>query len=621
MRVLLVAPPFTQFNAPYASVPHLLGFLKRRQVEATQFDLSLQLILKILSAENLALVAQVIKLRFDPETLTPTQQFFLKNLNRYLETIGPTMKFLQGQAPELAQRLVTRRFLPEGPRFKILGQVPNLMKGGSRGMGEPLFGTLSLQDFGKHLATLYVDDVNDVVSQSIDNRFVLSRYAESLSLSAADFTPLETALAATSNLIEGYLEGLTKEFWERYRPQLVGYSVPFPGNFYATLRSAKYLKKLDPSVKIVLGGGYFNTELRTLNEPRVFKYVDYVTLDDGEMPMACLLDYLEGRGTDLRRTFLLEGGQVRYVDNPELGDVPQTEQGTPCYENLPVKSYFSLLEVPNTMQRLWSDGWWNKVRLAHGCYWHKCRFCDVSLDYICRFEPTPADLVVQRLEEVVEQTGSIGFHFVDEAAPPALLRAMSERIIAKKLTFSWWTNIRFEKSFTPELAGVMARAGCIGVSGGLETATDSSLKLMNKGVTLSSVREILAAFKKAKILVHAYLMYGFPGQNLEEVKEALGNVRGFFREGMLQSAHWHRFTLTVHSPIGQNPAAFGLEATPCSIHAFARNAVACKDHSGVDWDKVGAALRKATYNYLYGNFLGEAIEYWFADAGVGVPGK
>jgi hypothetical protein len=55
------------------------------------------------------------------------------------------------------------------------------------------------------------------------------------------------------------------------------------------------------------------------------------------------------------------------------------------------------------------------------------------------------------MEEIMEQTGQNGFHFVDEAAPPALMRALALEIIKRKLTVSWWTNIRFEKSFTRDL--------------------------------------------------------------------------------------------------------------------------------------------------------------------------
>ena len=71
-------------------------------------------------------------------------------------------------------------------------------------------------------------------------------------------------------------------------------SVPFPGAVYAALRIAQTIKERDASIVVVLGGGYVNTELRALAEPRVFDFVDYVTLDAGERPLLALLDHLAG---------------------------------------------------------------------------------------------------------------------------------------------------------------------------------------------------------------------------------------------------------------------------------------------------------------------------------------
>ncbi|MFQ8806691.1 MAG: hypothetical protein ACLR8Y_18375 [Alistipes indistinctus] len=72
--------------------------------------------------------------------------------------------------------------------------------------------------------------------------------------------------------------------------------------------------------------------------------------------------------------------------------------------------------MTNPMHRLWSDGRWNKMMLAHGCYWAKCAFCDTALDYICRYESVPAAQLVDWMEQVMGQTGSRGFSCVDEAA-------------------------------------------------------------------------------------------------------------------------------------------------------------------------------------------------------------
>jgi len=321
--------------------------------------------------------------------------------------------------------------------------------------------------------------------------------------------------------------------------------VPFPGNVYGAFRIARAVKRARPTAAVALGGSYVNTELRDLADPRVFEHVDFVTLDDGEAPLLALIDHLRGAATSdapttLLRTMVREGDRVVMRSDPSRHDVPHARTGTPTYDGLPLDRYLSLVEMLNPMHRLWSDGRWNKLTVAHGCYWKKCTFCDVSLDYIGRYDPIAADLLVDRIVALVDETGQTGFHFVDEAAPPAGLRALAERLIAREVTITWWGNIRFEKTFTPALAALLARSGCVAVSGGLEVASDRLLALMKKGVTVEQVARVSRAFTEAGVMVHAYLMYGFPTETEQETIDALAKTSVPFRSCGAASASWMR---------------------------------------------------------------------------------
>lgn len=94
------------------------------------------------------------------------------------------------------------------------------------------------------------------------------------------------------------------------------------------------------------------------------------------------------------------------------------EVGCPTYSGLTLGRYLTILDSTNPMHRLWSEGHWNKLTVAHGCYWKQCTFCDVGLNYISRYEMTPTDRLLQQIEQLIAETGRRGFHFVDEAAPP-----------------------------------------------------------------------------------------------------------------------------------------------------------------------------------------------------------
>ena len=609
----------TQLNTPYPSTAYLTGFLRSRGFTATQEDLALGLVLELLSSHGLRRLEETItRMRAQGSKrgarLGAQTAHFLRHGPRYLATIDPVIAFLQGRDPTLAHRIVSRQFLPEGARFESLQAFDT---GGGEDPLAWAFGALGTQDRARHLATLYLNDLADVLREAIDARFDFVRYGEQLAASQPSFDPLARALAAPHNLIDATLDRLTRDALQRHAPDLVLISVPFPGAVYGALRIAQSIKAERPSLPIALGGGYVNTELRELAEPRLFDCVDFVTLDGGERPLLALLEHLRGeRPRDrLVRTFVRDGaeaGVVRYVNAAEP-DVPFAETGTPSWEGLPLSRYLSLLDMLNPMHRLWSDGRWNKLTVAHGCYWKQCSFCDVSLDYISRYETAAASVLVDRIDRIVAETGQTGFHFVDEAAPPKALKALATELLRRQRAISWWGNIRFEKSFSPSVCQLLADSGCIAVSGGLEVASDRLLALMKKGVSVAQVARVTRAFSDAGILVHAYLMYGFPTQTVAETVDSLEYVRQLFQEGCIQSGFFHRFTCTVHSPVGLNPAEYGVTLVPPEPGRFARNDISFVDPSGVDHAALGRCLSTALYNYMHGVALDRDVRDWFRD--------
>ncbi|HEX5049618.1 MAG TPA: B12-binding domain-containing radical SAM protein [Gammaproteobacteria bacterium] len=606
----------TQINTPYPATAYLTGFLRLHAAElgltVAQADASLGLFLRLFSAPLVERLAAELQGRAREGArgtpMPPSIAHFLAHAERYVDTVDAAIRFLQRRDPSLALRIVSRAFLPEGPRFAHLEPA-------APALDEQLlhaFGTLGTTEQARYLASLYVDDLADAWRDGIDPRFELARYGERLAASAPSFAPLRDALESREpTLVDATLDELTRELVTEHRPDIVGVSVPFPGNVYGAFRMARTIRAAAPNATLVLGGGWVNTELRRLREPRVFDYFHYVTLDDGERPMLNLLARLAGKPTPLVRTYVRRNGAVALETDAASHDVPQRDAGIPTYDGLPLSRYVSLLEMLNPMHRLWSDGRWNKITLAHGCYWKKCTFCDVSLDYIGRYDRASTDLVMQRIRALIAETGETGFHMVDEAAPPAAMRALAKRLVADKLDITWWGNIRFEKTFTPELCTLLAKSGCVAVSGGLEVASDRLLALMKKGVTVEQVARVTRAFTDAGIMVHAYLMYGFPTETVQDTVDALERVRQLFAAGCIHSAYWHRFAATAHSPIGLHPERYGITLRPPAEISFAHNDVEFHDPVGTDHDFLGKGLRKALYNYMHGAGLDADVRTWF----------
>ena len=562
-------------------------------------DLGIEVILELFSKEGLESLFQVSGFKFQEFELNSQRIYSLKN--DYIKTIDSVIAFLQGKNPSLARQICSGNFLPEASRFAQLDDM------------EFAFGTMGMQDKAKHLATLYLEDLSDFIVECVDENFGFSRYAERLGRSANSFDDLYAELQNETTYIDKITFKILEGRLSQIQPKLVLISVPFPGNLYSAFRCAQFIKTNFPEIKVSMGGGFPNTELRSLKDTRVFEFFDFITLDDGELPVELLYNFCYSElvsEPEFKRTFLLENNEVVYKNNTSKSDYKQSEVGTPDYSDLLLDKYISVIEIANPMHSLWSDGRWNKLTMAHGCYWGKCTFCDISLDYIKIYEPIAAKILVDRIEELIAQTGETGFHFVDEAAPPALMREVALEILKRKLVVTWWTNIRFEKSFTKDLCLLLKASGCIAVSGGLEVASDRLLELIKKGVTVEQVAKVTHHFTEAGIMVHAYLMYGYPTQTIQETVDSLEMVRQLFELGVIQSGFWHQFAMTAHSPVGLNPEEFGVIPQQNEI-TFANNDIQFKDKTGINHDKFSFGLKKSLFNYMHGIGFDYDLQDWF----------
>ncbi len=561
-------------------------------------DLGIEVILELFSKQGLTNIFNSVE---ESELTSENLQRIYSLKEDYINTIDAVIAFLQGNNPTLARQICSGNFLPEAFRFNQLDDM------------EWAFGSMGMQDKAKHLATLYLEDLSDFIVECVDENFGFSRYAERLGRSANSFDELYAELQNETTYIDKITLKILEERIKEIQPKLVLISVPFPGNLYSAFRCGQFIKANFPEIKISMGGGFPNTELRSLKDTRVFEFLDFITLDDGELPVELLYKFCHSElvsEPEFKRTFLLENNEVVYKNNTIKHDYKQSEVGTPDYSDLLLDKYISVIEIANPMHSLWSDGRWNKLTMAHGCYWGKCTFCDISLDYIKIYEPIAAKTLVDRMEEMIVQTGETGFHFVDEAAPPALMREVALEILNRKLVVTWWTNIRFEKSFTQDLCLLLKASGCIAVSGGLEVASDRLLKLIDKGVTVEQVAKVTHHFTEAGIMVHAYLMYGYPTQTTQETIDSLEMVRQLFELGVIQSGFWHQFAMTAHSPVGLHPEEFGVIPQQNDI-TFANNDIQFTDKTGINHDKFSFGLKKSLFNYMHGLCFDYDLQDWF----------
>ena len=583
--ICLVIPPFTQLNTTYPSITYLHRFIKQHGYTAHLLDASITVAVQIFSRTGLQEIFENIEQQLEDGAEYPEEVWLLvARKQRILSIIDSVISFLQGKDNTLHAKIFAGGFLPETPRLAMVSLEH--------------FGSMGAYDGSKYLCTLFIEDIADLLKCCVDIGFDFGKYQAHLATGSVLFEPIIERLEQTT-LIDAYIDAVT----DTIATSCVAISIPFAGTVYAALRMGKRLRQR--GIAVWFGGGYVNTELRDMNDIRIWDYCDALCYDAGEEPLLHLLHRHYNKDHHLIRTKTKEG----YFHSPTHSHNPFVPIGD--YGDLPLGQYLQLLDTLSPAHRMWSDGRWNKFTLAHGCYWKKCSFCDIHVDYISRYVPASIVELVDQIEEVIAQTGNTGFHFVDEAAPPKMLREFALEILKRDIQISFWGNIRFEKAYTPDLCQLLAKAGLSMVTGGLEVAENRLLQKMRKGVTVEQAIHCTKAFQDAGILVHAYLMYGFPSQTTQETLNSMEMVRQLFAANLLDSAFWHRFVLTKHSDVYANPKEYAVEILHPSAEVFATNDIEHRDLKGDNHDIFDDVLPYALNLWMRGEDLDTPIYRFF----------
>ena len=585
LKVAIVVPPTVNLNTPYAAAPRLAGWLRHLGHTVVPVDLSLELFLRVFSRRGLErMFAEV-----DANALNAEQALVYQARDQYLKIIEDAVAVLQLRDLSSTTRIAQGGMLPLGPRSKSDRAAP---------------GTWGTTDFARYRVSLMFLELMEFFKATVSNHFGLTDYAASLAASPSSFDPIARELARPANAYLAMLDEVTAELMPE-DVDVVAITCPFPGNLIGSFLVGKWLAKHRPNAKRALGGGFPSTELRSLSEPRVFDFMDYVVLDDGELPLRQICD-----GRELHNTFTREAGKVVWsgatVQPIPFGDLPP-----PTYIGFDLDRYVHMIYVSSPVQRA-NDGTWLKLTAAHGCYWKKCTFCDITLPYIADYDPMPAQRLADQMDALHDETGLAGFHFTDEAAPPGLLVDLALELLRRGRNYYWWGNVRYDKAFEPDRCKLLAAAGMILVTGGIEVASDVVLEKIVKGISVAQVTKVLQAFAEAGIAAHAYLIYGFPGETVQDTVNGLETIRQLMQAGLLVNAVYHQLSTTAHAPLGQKPELFQIRLREQKFEGFAHNFLPFDYEDGVRRSRaMHHALGLALDNFRRGLYFDAPVVEWF----------
>lgn len=653
LNTLIIQPPLVQLNTPYPSGAYLLDFFnslyeeKNVKGRVEWFDLSNSFFHKIFCKHGIAHIfnstfEKALKLSSQYESqgddntafhlrrFISQKEFWINWIDEIIAIVCSSNSKISGR--EFAHEFIRSAHVPRGMR------VENFLSNLNRDVST---------DDAQILSSLALADLADYITLVYDQNFALIRYAEHLATSTAEFSETIEGLKAPS--LNDFYKPLLLEKIASYKnePTLYCISVPFPGCFESALFSADLIRKeCGDNAIIIFGGGYVNTELREISEKGIFDYCHILSYDKGYGSYIRLFDEFinaacgiedEKQCFNLKEAFesifdsrkfynfsYLKNGSVIIPlekENEEYKVLYKKEHEyirkiTPDYSHIDFTKYPRLADDTNPMHRIWNDGAWLKAYIAHGCYWHRCAFCDTTLDYVKDYCLTDINSLYDSLCVQAEKTGVHGIHFVDEACPPVALQNFALKNMAvkssNKIPLTYWGNIRFEKSFDRDLADLLSAGGLTAVSAGIEIATGNGLSAVNKGTDMENIVNACCAFKEAGILIHSYMIFGFWSQSVQDLIDSMETLRQLFEAGLLDSAFWHKFTLTLHSTVyeeykkGKYPE---LKILPQKKTQFAKNDLHFEGEEKSE--KFSAPLNAALELWMHGEKLSKPVESYF----------
>ncbi len=238
-----------------------------------------------------------------------------------------------------------------------------------------------------------------------------------------------------------------------------------------------FLKKHDPSLKVVLGGGLVTSWMRRSDIQEDFRgWVDASVAGAGELP-------------------LLEMSGIR--GRPE-------EEFTPSYDDLHRNEYLS----PGAVL---------PYSASSGCYWRRCAFCPERAE-ANPYRPVAPERVLADLGALRARIQPALLHLLDNAISPSLMQAM----IRHPVGAPWYGFARITPHLTdPDFCRALKESGCAMLQLGIESGDQDVLDDLEKGIDLQTASLALKNLKRAGIGTYVYLLFGTPTETESRARKTL----------------------------------------------------------------------------------------------------
>lgn len=506
MKVALVYPPTCDPTAPYLSVPTLTGFLRENGVEVLPVDANVEAYDRLLRRGSLARLAA--------------------DLERRLERLDRRPSLTHGE--QLAYTALWRARGDALAAPDAIDEAVAVLRGKR---GEDAFYDPDV--YGAAVAT--VESALRLISAAhAPLELSFTTYRTPFSLLTAE--EIEADARPERDPFHDYFAG---ELTERLRGcDLVGVSVAFPGQIQPAFSLAHTLRKTLPGVHLTVGGPALTQLFIRLSGERLARAIgpfDTAVVFEGEQAILDLARAVE-RGEAPKG--LIKGQMIE-----DMGLLP-----APDFDGLPWDRYLSPEPVvPYDPTR--------------GCYYGVCTFCHYGLAEVgtARYRERPVDRAMAHLRALHAKHQNRVFYFSQDSVSPRTIVKLARAIRDEGLPWRWATDMRPERSLTPEKCTELAEGGALAMALGVESAAPRVIKLIDKGIPVETVRDAIQNLSSAGVAVEAMCFTDFPTETAREAMATISFLHELHDDVALFICG--EFDLTHGSLVAQKPSDFGIQET------------------------------------------------------------
>jgi radical SAM superfamily enzyme YgiQ (UPF0313 family) len=340
----------------------------------------------------------------------------------------------------------------------------------------------------------------------------------------------------------------------KFRPQVIGLSVPFDWMVWPAMRLIRWLRRSCPDVATIVGGPAIQ-RLWYEGQADFFRVVHahWAAIGDGERALCDLVEYLcQGKVP-------VEDGPL--VRLPYCGHRREPRPHAPAFYGSGLVPDFSDLDLSRYLR----PEPILPIPASEGCFYGRCRFCSRQRsDQIVPYVERSPRQIAAAMRQLHAETGATQFILAGDILTHRFLLALAEVLELECGRLSWFCEASFKASMASRLSQddchLLYGGGCRLILNGLESGSSHIRELMDCPIREEDYEQTLFRLVEAGIVPYVTIVFGYPGETMQDLMDTVHFIRKHFGHSVFATS---RFEIVPGTPLSEQlPLRQGASCKP-----------------------------------------------------------